>query len=311
MACITNTPQQHKLAISAPHVFEVTPDATMIHAFPFLSNNHVWTPEFIEDEGNRGNPFLASEGVMYSRGSGSGAVTMIPRADDLRVILPLLLGGAFTINEIEPALNCNFFSMQAYKGISVFNHRDCKTNTFSFNSSSGSPLLTLEWNIESSKFVTAAEGSFTAGLDLSLMQPFVHSQSTVTIDAREYKVDDVSFAGNNELNTDLFYNSVTRTDMPTGRMRYTFTHTSPFDVAADVALMERGTLSAAATVVYTSGTTSMTIEFPALQSPIPSPITPAGTNTPVRLEGIQWEARSKGAGGTFETPLKITLDDTI
>lgn len=311
MTCITNVPRSHRIGISAGGVFEAGTPLTIIRALATVSNGHVWTPEFVEDDGQRGTPWLSSEGVVYNRGSGSGSVVIRPRADELRTILPLLIGGTFDVNVLEPGIICDFFRLQSDKSVAVFDHRDAKTNNWTLSSSSGSPILQLDWGIESCKMVRTAAGSFTAGLSLSVMQPFVHTASTITIGGVVYKVDDVSIAGNNNLLTDVFYNSQTRTDLAMGNQVFTFTHTSPFDVSADLALLDLAATSVTGQIVYTAqaGALSLTIDFPALHAPVAVPSTPSG-NSPVRYEGIQWTARTTGTGAGLVKPIKFTLDDT-
>jgi hypothetical protein len=147
---------------------------------------------------------------------------------------------------------------------------------------------------------------------LSIQQPFVHTASTVTIGGIVYKVDDVSVAGNNNLLTDIFYNSPTRTDLAMGNQTFTFTHTSPFDKSADLALLDLGATSVTGQIVYTAqgGALTLTIDFPALHAPVAVPTTPSG-NSPVRYEGIQWTARTTGTGAGLVKPIKFTLDDTV
>lgn len=311
MTCITNVPRSHRVGISAPGAFEPASPLTITRALAVVNNSHTWTPQYVEDDGQRGNPWLSAEGVVYNRGQGSGSLTLRPRADDLRAILPLLIGGTWATNVLEPGIICDFFRLQADKSVAVFDHRDCKTNNWSLSSSSGQPVLQLEWNIESCKYVRTDAGTFTSGLSLSVQQPFVHTASTITIDGDVYKVDDISITGNNNLLADLFYNSQTRTDLPMGNQLFQFTHTSPFDKTADLALLDLGATSVAAQIVYTAGGggLSLTIDFPALHAPVAVPITPAG-NSAVRYEGIQWTARTTGAGTELVKPIKFTLDDT-
>jgi hypothetical protein len=312
MTCITNMPRTHRVGISAPGAFEPVLPLTIIRALAPVSNSHVWTPEFAEDDGHRGNPWASKEGLVYVRGAGSGPLVLKPRVNELRNILPLLIGGTFAANVLEPAIICDFFRVECDKSISTYDFRDCKTNSWTMSSSSGSPILQLDWNFESGKMVRTAAGTFTAGLDLSLLPPLVHTTCVLTINGNVYKVDDVQVAGSNNLATDIFYNSQTRTDLAMGNQQFTLTTTNPFDVAGDVAIQDLGLASAsvAASLVYTSGTTSLTIEFPALHAPVVTPITPAG-NTAVRYEGIQWTARTSGAGVGLVKPIKFTLDDTV
>lgn len=309
MACKTNHPRKHFIGISGAGDFDADPALAIATKLAIVSNNHVWTPTYTEDDSHRGTPWFPSEGVTYDKGAGSGAVVLRPRADDLAAILPLLLGAAGSGGVYEPDVLCDYFRLMASKSISLFTHTNCKTNSFTFSSSSGSPLLQLEWNIESTKFAKGSVNGFPSGINFSTGPLFVHSRSTITIDGDEYDVDDIQIAGNNNLATDIYYNSQTRTDLAPGNMVYTFTHTSPFDTAGDVSLLDLGASSVAASVEYVGGAAgdySLLFEFPALHAPVATPITPAG-NTPVRYEGLQWTARTVGTGSGLEKPIKITL----
>jgi hypothetical protein len=313
--CITNVPRKHKIAVSAGGAFAASTPKTMLRAFPVLQNNHVWTPEFVEDEGNRGSVWRASEGVVKNRESGSGNLSLIPRADDFTTLLPLLFGGTWATNLFTPEPLCDFFDFHAEKNVAVFQHRNCKTSQASLSSSTGSPLLSLDWGIESCNYERLAAGSFDDSLVFSEFQPFVHAGSTVTIDGTVYNVDDCQIAVNNSLVTDLFYNNTNRIDVPQGEQIITFTHSSPFDTAADLGLLDIGQAadSVAASVRYEAqgGALSLQFDFPALHAPVVTPVTPAG-NTPVRYNGIQWRARTVGqvANGDYQEPFTVTLDAT-
>ena len=311
MTCITNMPRTHRLGISAGGAKDANPLLTVIRQLAFISNSHVWTPQFASDTGHRGDPWEASEGVVYDKGSGSGSLVMVPRPDDLRTILPLLIGGSFSTNVIEPAAICNFFRIEADKSIQTHNHLDCKTNNWTLASSAGSPLLQLDWNVESCRFSTASAGTFTSGLSLSTQQPLVHSSATLTINSVTYKVDAIQLAGNNNLLTDIFYNSPTRTDLSMGNQAFTLTTTLPYDDAGSLNIQTLGQAAThvAAQLVYTSGGLSLTIDLPALHAPVSTPISPAG-NTATRYEGVQWTARSKVVSSAVVKPIKFTLDDT-
>ena len=125
--CITNVPRKHKIAVSDGGAFAASTLKTMTNVYPVLQNNHVWTPEFVEDEGNRGSVWRASEGVVKNRESGSGNLSLIPRADDFTHLLPLLFGGTWSTNTFTPEPLCNFFDFVAEKNVAVFQHRNCKT----------------------------------------------------------------------------------------------------------------------------------------------------------------------------------------
>jgi hypothetical protein len=305
--CITNVPRKHKIAVSAGHAYDATTAVTL--ALPVLQNNHQWIPEFVEDEGNRGNIWRASEGVVYSRGMGTGNVSLIPRGDDINTLFPLIFGGDVAGT---PGALCEFFTMRADKNVTTFEHQNCKTQSASFSSSSGSPILSMDWAIESCNYADVGADAIPSALTFSELKPFVHSRATVTIDGDTYQVDDVTISVQNSLGTDLFYNSPVRTDLYQGEQIITFTHSSPFDSAADLDLLVQGQsdTSVSATVQYVTGsgasTSTMTWNFVALHAPVPTPITPGG-NTPVRYNGITWRARTIGSGGSLQPPFTMTI----
>jgi hypothetical protein len=313
MACITNVPRSHKFGVTAFGDFNATNGTAVSSVFRQISNGLSTTPVFEQDEGHNGTPFYASEGVVKTSEAGSGSVVLQPRADELRVILPLLLGGTFAGNIIEPDINgyCQYFKASRDVKVAVFEFLNCKTSQWTLSSSRSQSKLQLDWGIEACGSARQAAGTFPV-LNFSTQPPFVHTSSTFTIDGRVVPVDDVQLSGNNNLTTDLFYNSVTRTALPAGRQMFTLTATSPFDTSLDLAWMDIASASVAASIVYTtaSGTLSLTINIPAMHPVIPTPQTPAGEQ-PVRFEQIVWTARSKGTGGSYQAPIRFTIDDIV
>ncbi len=96
--------------------------------------------------------------------------------------------------------------------------------------------------------------------------------------------------------------------MPSDGQKITLTHTSPFDDSVDEGLLDTAT-SVAATIVYTSGPYSLTFYFPALRG-IPSEPDIGGKGSRV-LNQCVWEATRKAGASPADSPLLITLDDTV
>lgn len=313
MACVTNVPRSHRFGVTGLGDFDATNASAPSSVFRQITNGLQTVPVYEQDEGHNGTPFYASEGVVKTSEAGTGSVTLQPRADELRIILPLLMGNTWNGNVFVPNVDgyCDYFKAVKDMQVAVFEFLNVKTSQWSLSSSRSQSKLQLDWGMEACGSNRTGAGTFPA-LDFSTQPPFVHTSSTFTIDGRVIKVDDVQISGNNNLTSDLYYNSVTRTALPAGRGVYTFQATSPFDTDQDVAWLDIGSASVAATVVYTtaSGALSLTIDFPALHPVIPTPQTPGGEQ-PVRFEQIVWTARSKGTGGSLEAPIKFTLDDLV
>lgn len=310
MTCVVGTPRSHKFGVTVVGAFDATNSTAATSAFRMISSNLSWNETYSQDPGHNGTPWYASEGVTLDSQMGAGNVVMQPRADNLRVILPLLVGGTFATDVLVPPVAglCDYFKAVVDKKIGVFNFQNSKTAQWSLSSSKSQPKLQLDWGIESCDYATGAAGSFPSGLTYSTLQPFVHTSTTMTIDGTEVPLDDVTITGNNNLTTDYAFNSVTRIALPSGRQEFSFTCTAPF---TDMSWFSYGRTSVAAQMVYTAGAVSLTIDFPAVHPVVNTPQTPSG-ETPVKHEGVVWTARTVGGVGDADyEPIKFTLDDTV
>ena len=315
--CTENTPQSHKIAISAADAFDADPSASL--ELGVIQNNHQWQRTFSEDDGNNGTPWRPSTGVALSMGQGTGSLTLRPRVSDLLTILPLLFGGSFgtdhngdalAADEMDSDFICDYFTLWSFMNTHVQKHENAKTNSATISSSKSSPILQLEWNIESCDYTQLANTAFPSGLTRNVEVPFVHTSSTFTVNSVTYPSDNCSISVNNNLVTDESYNSTTRTSLPPGDQVIQFTHTIPMTSAA-LPLLSLDDASVAGQVVYTAadGDYVLTFDFPALHSPVPTPVTPSG-NATVKMEGLQWTARSTDSSGDVVAPILITLEDT-
>lgn len=307
----TNTPRTHKIGVSAAHAYlaDGAPVPVSVAEFAILQNNHQWNPTFVDDPGNNGTPHRQSEGVVGDKNAGTGSLSLIPRADDLRTLLPLIIGGAWAVNVLEPDFICNFFTLEAFKGVSNHHHVNAKTSQATFSSSSTQPNLQLEWGIESCHH--SRDTTFTAALTRSAFQPFNHTKATLLLDSNPFDIDNIQLVINNNLTLDEYFNHTERTDLPMNEQAITLAHSSPYKSALDIALQDYGATSIAAQLEYVSaaGDLKLTIDLPALHAPVSTPVTPSG-NTSVRNE-ITWTARTIGSGASVTRPIKFTLDDVV
>ncbi|WP_417744843.1 phage tail tube protein [Rosistilla oblonga] len=270
-------------------------------------------PEHEGDDGINDSPFQQSEANREIRARIAGSIEGAPRPEELRYYLPLIFGGAWSTDQLKPDCACK---------AAVFGHKGrfkthyfggCQVSQATFSSSSGNNKLRLSMDLVGKTFTTEDLEDWPS-LSLSDQQPFVHKDSVFTIGGDTFKLDDFSLNVNNNVNTDLFYNSATPYEMPTGDQVYTLTHTSPFDTSTEEALLDIGEDSAAVVLTYTNGVYMLKFTFPAMQSPIPTPVV-NGKNQPVRHEGITWTARTVTGGPTNSdgklVPVVIDIVDTI
>ncbi|MEM1225907.1 MAG: phage tail tube protein [Planctomycetota bacterium] len=320
MACITTTARTSWFGVTLLGNFgvDMTNEVNALaitSVFSQISASLAWTPTYTRDDGANGTPFYQESGVALDSESGTGSVVMDPRIDDLDVILPLLLGNAGVANVYEPSVDgyCDYFKCSRGLGITTQSFGSCKTSQFTLSSSKAQPKLRLDWGIEACLQETGAinSGAIPATLAFSQEPPLVHTSSTLTLDGVvDVPMDDVSITGTNNLKTDQFYNSVTRTALPSLGQEYSLSCTTPFDTANDLARMALRASSITASIVYSVGATrSLTIEFPALIATVPTPSV-ASREAPIRLENIQFQAYSTGSGATLAAPIKFTVDDT-
>jgi hypothetical protein len=302
--CVTNVGRGHRLAVTA---LNAALPATKILLFDTFSVKHVLEQE--ADQGIDGQPFERSEGVVDTIHRVTGGMSLKPRADELRVLLPLIFGAAFDTNTLDPAPVCGAFGIQHDNQIGVSNFVGCKVNTAQFSSSASSQILTLSMDIVGKTHETST--AFPTGLEYSVLPPFVHKHSTLTIDEDTYKMDDFNLSVNNGLLADLFYNTAALTDIPSGTQLYQLSHTSPVDLQADLDLRALGTAAVSASVLFDNGSLSLKFDFPALQAAIETPGV-GGRNAPYRHENLTWNARTDTAQvATYPGPIQITLDDTV
>lgn len=262
--CVANTPINHQYAITNYGDLSTDPFVVRFTAENFGLRRQVRT---VKDEGT-GSPWDIIGAEIESQYPVSGTISMVPRPDQMSILLPCLLGNAAaTATTYKPAgVICDFFQIGHYDptaGINtVFKYNDMVTNTWTLSASDSSPILKLDWAVEGATRATAAGATWPV-LPLSIVQPWVFRQCVLTVGASTYRIKDIRISGNNNLSTGDFYNSAYRTELPTQKQDFMLTHTTPFDLAQDLALLSLAA-NVTAQVVFTSGANILTIDFPSL-----------------------------------------------
>ena len=301
--CTANTPRRHQYAFSA------SAGTTYVNRVAASNFGLKTTKTYAKDTGNNGTLWSRDEDYVRDRTAIAGPISFAPRASDMRWALPLILGTAFSTNTIKAGGQCPFFRVGHLDPVVdiVYNYVDCVTSKATFSSSdSAGGTLGLTMDIETATSSQSASSGWPV-MTLATQQPFVHAQSVLTCNSVARRVKDISIVIDNQLQTDQYFNSLTRGDFPSDGQMITLTHTSPFDEAADLALTNL-TAAVTASVVYTNGALSLTFNFPCLRYIATEP--DVGARGSRVVNQYTWEACLVAGATSTDSPLSIVLDDT-
>lgn len=307
--CSANTPINHQYYITdyGSDIPAPTGGGAYVERFTAESFALRQQVQTVKDEGT-GSPWDVEGAAIESRNIVNGTVTVVPRPDQMSSWIQDMLGNAPAGNVYKPAGEiCEFYHIGHYDPVidRIFQYNNCVTNTWSLSASDSSPLLRLELNVEagSRELIDAVGGTVApTGLPLSLVQPFVFCYLELTVDGTAYRVKDISISGNNNLDTEGFFNSCDRVEIPSQFQEFTLSHSVPFDGADGLALLNT-TANVTAQAVFVSGAYTMTIDFPSLFA---RPEDPSISGRDRILLPIEWQAQyDPNVAG--ETPITITL----
>ena len=257
-----------------------------------------------EVEGWRGQLAHRSADVAESLQTVNGQISLTPRPEELRVLLPLCFGGAFAANVLDPALIDESFHFSFDRSVKVFNYSGMKVASGSLTSSAGQPLR-LSAQLEGSGLTIANAGTFPS-LGISRQAPLMHHHATITVGGTAYLVDNIQINWDNKLKTDRFFNSRTRGELPQGD-RVVMVSFDCLYSTTELPLYEIALAGVAMSIVYTNGNLSLTVSLPCVQKPNEDP-EPSGL-TDELLQKIKLTERLKH-GDAIPQEIQFTLDDT-
>jgi hypothetical protein len=304
--CTANTSRRHAFA------FSNSGSTALVNRIAALNFGLKGQTTEAKDEGVSGLLHYRAEDFVIDKTRVSGSVSFNVRPTDARWFLPIILGTAFSGNVIKAGAACPFFRVGHvdYVVQQMYTYIDCivAKATFSSSDAAGS-LLQVAMDIEATQETKAASTGWPTGLNLATSQPLTHASSTLTVNGQLRRMKDAQIVIDNMVLADEFYNSRYRGDFPSDGQMIQLIHTTPFDDTNDVALTNL-TGPVAAEVVYSSPTMSITFSFPALKL-IPAVPEVGGRNSRVTNQ-YTWEAvLAAGADPAVDSPLVITLDDTV
>lgn len=237
------------------------------------------TGTLINKEGARSTRSRHTGNVNAGPYTVGGPLAVQPSPDELRVLLPYILGGTesgsgtsgspwtYALAETLPDAKISQDLRLSGTGSDamVFHWDGVKFNTARFSSSAGSQVLTLEIDAQG-KSQTVNSTWPSIGSTLTVDKPFIHAQLVLTLGGTAYQVDNFSLSIDNALILDRFLNSLTRTDIPESDRNITLEVDNPFKIA-DIALYEIAVAGLAGTAVFTNGSSILTFTFANLKAP--------------------------------------------
>lgn len=247
--------------------------------FEFQSCSLNKRQQLVRSQGIRGQRAPSGDTTQPGTYAVSGSVMLVPRPDDLDFLLPYILGAAEDTDLFAMAESLPDLVATIDKQVYVETYRGLRVARAIFRSSQGQPL-TLELQLEgTTKDNIAAAGTFPSITStLSAKLPYVHHQATWTFDSTEIELNDLVLTIDNQLETDHYNNSQTRTRLPLGEPQITLAFNTHHDASFHGKLRDIAPSGvSAAQLRYNNGTDSLTIDFGRLQKP----------ETPVDIRGKQ------------------------
>jgi hypothetical protein len=239
-------------------------------AYEWITNTVGKTTSHVETEGLRGTREHISENVSEGLYDIGGEFSIHPNTAFLRKWLPRILGAAETGSDpysYALAQTVPEFYFHSKKIGASYLYSGCKVNKATFRSSKGRPLnLSIELLGK-----TEASSAFPS-LSLSTGQPFMHHHGAFTLASSSRPFDDVVLTIDNALVADRYFNSQTRTDLPSQDCLITLACVVPFTSTEVSDLYDKGvTALTGGSLVYTNGSEVLTFTLGAVQLPLQKP----------------------------------------
>ena len=240
-----------------------------IRQFEFQSCSLNKRQQLVRADGIRGQRSPSGDATQPGTYAVAGSLLLLPRPDDLDFLLPYILGGAEAADQFDLAESLPELVATIDKQVYVETYRGLKVSRAIFRSAQGQPL-SLELQLEGrTRDNLAAAGTFpTIAGTLSAKLPYVHHQATWTFDNTPIPLNDLVLTIDNQLETNHYNNSQTRTNLPLGEPQITLAFNTPHDAIFHAKLREIPSAGmSAAQLQYNNGINSLTIDFGRLQKP--------------------------------------------
>lgn len=273
----------------------------------FLRCGIVKRSALIVSEGLRGTRSRFANQVNLGPYTVGGPLAVECRPDTLDLLLPWITGGTKSGDVIALAETLTSRYVTVDKVARVPTYADCYVNQAVFSGRAGQNV-TLELDVQGKTYTLGAAGSFpNIANTLSDLAPYVFSQGVLILGGTERQFDDFRLTLNNALMLDRFFNSLTRTDLPTTDRSVSFSCRNPY-TATEIDLDDLALDGIAATLTFTNGSRSLAVSLTNLKAPPSDPEIP-GRGQEV-AQTLDFQVYATAVTGTITREVVFTNDST-
>jgi len=231
-------------------------DGIIDEGLEFISETLTEDIEHIGGQGISGEREMIEERMVEGLKDVSGSIVFEATPEEIDVMLPRILGGAKTVNDIEIANTLPEFIIEISKVADDFRFNNCKVTSATFRMSQGEV-----WQVELAILAkTVTSGITITPVTIVQANPYVFTESVFTFDASSREINEIEFVIDNQLDDGIYRNSQTRTEIPEGVLLVTVNPTLPF-TSDEVAVLNKGIAGAVSNIKLTKGGKSLTFEF--------------------------------------------------
>lgn len=247
----------------------------------FVSTSLSGTNELVKSSGIRGTRYRDKHRAKHTRERVSGNLILEPSITEIDALLLWVMGAeAAGVNSFTDALVKRFVTVD--KVTKVFTYDECVPSRWQITGSAGQPT---RWtiDIEGQSATEANSGTFPS-LSIDTDSTFyMHDEITFTFNSITCTPASFTLSVDNVLDTERFFNSLTRNEIPAQDRLVTLSLELPYDTVHEP-LFDLAAAGIAGSMALSDGSTSYTIAFENLKCPDPPVEVPNRSEIMLNLE---------------------------